>query len=335
MPAIIIVGGLFGDEGKGKIISYIALKDDPTVVVRGGVGPNAGHTIMCDGKVHKVRMLPSGFINKKTKMCIGPGVLIDPSILLSEIKNFMVSDRTFIDKRCGIIEDKHILDDSSYYLKKKIGSTGSGTGPANSERAMRSLKLAGDIDYLSKYIADIPDLINSVLDKNKTILIEGTQGTHLSLWHGTYPFVTSKDVTAASICADVGIGPKKVDDIIVVLKPYVTRVGEGPLYNELTSSEIQKKGWVEVGTVTGRKRRASEFNYNLAKRSIMLNSATQVAITKLDVMFPNCLHKNNFNDLSESAKLFIKNLENILDVPITLIGTGPDIYDIIDRRNKK
>ena len=330
MPSTVIVGGFFGDEGKGKIVSYLALKDNPSIVVRGGAGPNAGHTIADGDKVYKVRMLPSGFLNKSSKVMIGPGVVINPTILLKEINDFGVSDRAFVDQRCGIIEETHVERDS--VLKTTIGSTGSGTGPANADRAMRTLKLAKDIDSLSSYLKDVPTAVNQALDENKGVLVEGTQGTYLSLWHGTYPYVTSKDVTASGICSDIGLGPKRVDEVMVVFKSYVTRVGEGPLENELASDTISKKGWSEWGTVTGRQRRAAEFSFSLAKKAIMLNSATQIAITKLDVLFPSCAHKTSYASLDGEAKSFIKNIEDKLGVPVTLIGTGPAINDIIDKR---
>ena len=330
MPSTVIVGGFFGDEGKGKIVSYLALKDNPSIVVRGGAGPNAGHTIADGDKVYKVRMLPSGFLNKSSKVMIGPGVVINPTILLKEINDFGVSDRAFVDQRCGIIEETHVERDS--VLKTTIGSTGSGTGPANADRAMRTLKLAKDIDSLSSYLKDVPTEVNQALDENKGVLVEGTQGTYLSLWHGAYPYVTSKDVTASGICSDIGLGPKRVDEVMVVFKSYVTRVGEGPLENELTSDTISKKGWSEWGTVTGRQRRAAEFSFSLAKKAIMLNSATQIAITKLDVLFPSCAHKTSYASLDGEAKSFIKNIEDKLGVPVTLIGTGPAINDIIDKR---
>jgi len=330
VPSTVIIGGFFGDEGKGKIVSYLALKDNPSIVVRGGAGPNAGHTIADGDKIYKVRMLPSGFLNKSSKVMIGPGVVVNPTILLKEIKDFGVSDRAFVDQRCGIIEETHVERDSM--LKDTIGSTGSGTGPANADRAMRILKLAKDIDSLSSYLEDVPTAVNQALDKNKGVLVEGTQGTYLSLWHGTYPYVTSKDVTASGICSDIGLGPKKVDEVMVVFKSYVTRVGEGPLENELASDTISKKGWSEWGTVTGRQRRAAEFNFSLAKKAIMLNSATQIAITKLDVLFPSCAHKTSYASLDGEAKSFIKNIEDKLGVSVALIGTGPAINDIIDKR---
>jgi adenylosuccinate synthase len=333
MTSTVVVGGFFGDEGKGKIISYLAIKDNPKIIVRGGAGPNAGHTIRDGDKVYKVRMLPSGFLNKNAKVMIGPGVVINPDVLKKEIEDFDVSGRAFIDKHCGIIEETHLTRDSKGELKEKIGSTGSGTGPANADRAMRILKLAKDFDFLSPLIVDVPQEINSALSANEHVLIEGTQGTFLSLWHGTYPFVTSKDVTASGICADVGIGPTKVNEVIVVFKSYVTRVGTGPLDKELSLDDAEKKGWSEFGTVTGRQRRAADFDFDLARRAIMLNGATQISITKLDVLFSDCAGETSFEKLSDDAKAFIKNIEDKLNTPVTIIGTGPDIYDVIDRRS--
>ena len=332
MPSIVVVGGFFGDEGKGKIISYLAKKDNPTIVVRGGAGPNAGHTIKDGNTTYKVRMLPSGFLNKNARVMIGPGVVVDPQVFLKEIQEFGVSGRVFLDNHCGIIEQNHLDQDSKGRLKEKIGSTGSGTGPANAERAMRTLKMAKDIESLSSYIKDVPDEINSALKNKEEVLVEGTQGTHLSLWHGTYPFVTSKDVTAAGICADVGLGPKSVDEVLIVFKAYLTRVGTGPMPGELTAEETEQKGWAEFGTVTGRPRRAAEFDFNLARRAVMLNSATQIAITKLDVRFPECSGVKSMNELSSDAKSFIKNIEEKLEVPVTLIGTGPFVDDVVDLR---
>ena len=333
MTSTVVVGGFFGDEGKGKIISYLAIKDNPKIIVRGGAGPNAGHTIRDGDKVYKVRMLPSGFLNKNSKIMIGPGVVINPHVLKNEIQDFGADGRSFIDKHCGIIEETHLMKDSKGDLKEKIGSTGSGTGPANADRAMRTLKLAKDFDSLSSIVVDVPQEINSALVSKEKVLVEGTQGTFLSLWHGTYPFVTSKDVTASGICADVGLGPTKVDDVIVVFKSYVTRVGTGPLAKELSAEEAQEKGWSEFGTVTGRQRRAADFDFDLARRAIMLNGATQIAITKLDVLFPDCAGKSSFDELSEDAKSFIQNIESQLSLPVTIIGTGPAVNDVVDRRS--
>lgn len=332
MPSTVVVGGFFGDEGKGKIVSYMATHDDPSIVVRGGAGTNAGHTIMDGEKICKVRMLPCGFINKKVRLGIGPGVVVDPTILLKEVDEFGISQEILVDSRCGIIDAAHKEADSHGELKEKIGSTGSGTGPANAARAMRTLRLARDEPSIAKYVSDVPAVLNEALDNGKNVLIEGTQGTFLSLWHGTYPYVTSKDVTASAICADVGLGPRRVDEVMVVFKAYVTRVGEGPLDGELSADEASSRGWAEFGAVTGRPRRAADFDYTLAKRAVMLNAPTQLAITKLDVAFDNCAGVREYEKLPSDARTFIENIESRLGVRVALIGTGPRAHDIIDRR---
>jgi adenylosuccinate synthase len=332
MPCTVIVGGFFGDEGKGKIVAYLARKDKADMAVRGGVGPNAGHTVMFHGKEHKTRMLPSALVSNRTRLMIGPGVLININILLEEIKNFDTKDRTFVDPQCCIIANTHIEMDSSDPNLNRIGTTRTGTGPANADRALRKAFLARDSFELSEYLQDIPSTVNRAIDDDKTVLVEGTQGTFLSLYHGTYPFVTSKDVTASAICSDVGIGPKKVSEVLIVFKAYVTRVGSGPLEGELELEETTSKGWTEYGSVTGRLRRAAPFNYDLAKRSIMLNSATQIALTKLDIVFPSDAGKRQFDNLSSDAKGFVNNIEKEVGLKVEVIGTGQELDDIIDRR---
>ena len=172
------------------------------------------------------------------------------------------------------------------------------------------------------------------MDNKENVIVEGTQGTFLSLYYGEYPYVTSKDVTASGICSDVGIGPKKIDEVLVVFKSYVTRVGGGPLQNEVSREEAKKRNWLEYGSVTGRERRASPFDMNLAKKAIRLNSATQLAVTKLDVIFPETGGIKEFNKLSDEARKFIQNIESETGIKVVFIGTGAELNDIIDRRTE-
>ena len=165
-------------------------------------------------------------------------------------------------------------------------------------------------------------------------MVEGTQGTFLSLYHGTYPYVTSKDVTASQACADVGIGPTEVDDVMVIFKSYVTRVGEGPLEGQLSRGEVLQRGWMEHGTVTGRERRAAPFDFNLAKRAIQLNGGTEIALTKLDVLFPAAKGIHELSKLPREAREFISRIERETGTPVTVIGTGTSESDIIDARNQ-
>lgn len=334
MPCTVVVCGFFGDTGKGKIISYLALKDKVAVTARAGVGPNAGHTVVYEEKKYGLRMLPSAFVYEKCRLLIGPGVLVNPDLLLSEIEMTRSEDRVGVDLQCAIIEQKHIKADREGHLAQKIRTTGTGTGPCNAERALRVVKIAKDIPSLQKFLADVPLEVNRAIDEGKNVIIEGTQGTYLSLFHGTYPYCTSKDVAASAACSDVGVGPTKVNDVILVLKAYTTRVGGGPLPNEISEEEAAKRGWLEIATVTGRKRRAAPFSYELAKRAVMLNGATQAAITKIDVLFPECEGVKSYDELSQEAKRFVEKVEKEIKVPVTLIGTGPDAWEIADRRNE-
>lgn len=327
------MGGAFGDEGKGKIISYIALKDKPKIAVRGGVGPNAGHTVVCNGKTIKLRMLPSAVVSKRTKLLIGAGVLVDPRVFLKEVKETGTASRVGIDYNCAIIEKKHIAMDKVGHLKEKIGTTGTGTGPANSDRAMRIGRLASNEPSLESFVEDVTGEVNSSLDRKEFVIVEGTQGTLLSLYFGDYPFVTSKDVSASGICSDVGIGPKRVDDVLVVFKSYLTRVGSGDLPGELGPEETVKRGWQEFGSVTGRLRRSAPFNYELAKKAVRINSGTQVAMTKLDTVYPEVQGVKDFNRLSRKAREFVSSVESELGIPVVYIGTGAESKDIIDRRS--
>ena len=162
--------------------------------------------------------------------------------------------------------------------------------------------------------------------------MEGTKGIFLILDHGTYLDVTSKTTTASAACADVGVGPTQVDDVIVIFKAYVTRVGEGPLEGQLDRDEVAQRGWTEFGTVTGRERRAAPFDFKLAKRAVQLNGATQIALTRLDVLFPSAKGAQHLEDLDKTAKAFISEIEKETSVPVTLIGTGPNEEDLIDLR---
>jgi adenylosuccinate synthase len=331
LGCLVVVGGAYGDEGKGKIISYIALKKKPKIAVRGGVGPNAGHTVVHGGKTIKLRMLPSAVVNPETRLLLGPGVLVDPHVFLKEVSATGTKSRARVDKNCGIIQRKHIRLDSAGHLKKKIGTTGTGTGPANADRALRIGKIASQEPLLRNFVENVTTEVNDSLDRGEFVIVEGTQGTMLSLNFGDYPYVTSKDVCASGVCSDVGIGPKRVDDVLVVFKSYLTRVGSGELPGELSSAETKKKGWEEFGSVTGRLRRAAPFNFELAKKAVRLNTGTQLAITKLDVLFPETCGARDYDSLSKNSREFISSVESELGIPVVYIGTGADSEDIIDR----
>ncbi|WP_440956664.1 adenylosuccinate synthase [Methanosarcina sp. Mfa9] len=157
-------------------------------------------------------------------------------------------------------------------------------------------EIVRDQDLIEKYlelgkkfascITDVSREINEALDAGKNVMAEAAQGTHLDVIHGTQKFVTSSSTISGSACANLGVGPTRVDNVTAIVKAYITRVGEGPLPTELTDEtgeKIQKAGG-EFGTTTGRGRRCGWFDLPLLKKAIALNGYTEIALTKLDVL---------------------------------------------------
>jgi adenylosuccinate synthase len=340
MGATIVVGGQFGSEGKGKIVGYLAPEFE--ACVRTG-GPNAGHTVEFKGKFYKLRCIPCAFVNDKCLLGIGAGAVLNVNVLKGEIEACKIRrGRLFIDPQAGIIEQRH--KDAEITLKKRIGSTGEGVGAAIADKVLRSVdfRLARDISELQQYLGNIAEIVNNIIDSGGKVLIEGTQGSGLSLHHGIYPYVTSRDTTAGALCSEVGISPRVVEDIILVIRTYPIRVGgpSGPLNNEITWDIITEESGspepiIEKTTVTGRIRRVARFDIKQVKRAVMINRPTQIALNFIDYIDYRDRGKTSYDLLTDKSKHFIELLEQELEVPITLIGTGPYNVDIIDLRKKK
>jgi len=145
--------------------------------------------------------------------------------------------------------------------------------------------------------------------------------------------VTSKDTSASQIAADNGVGPTKIDEVIVVFKAYPTRVGEGPFSTEMPREESDRLGIQEFGTVTHRQRRIGGWDSRMAGYSAMINGCTQAAITGIDRIDTKCFGVTDYNRLTKKARDFLKKAEGDIGAPITLISTGPDVSQIIDLRD--
>ena len=158
-----------------------------------------------------------------------------------------------------LLKKKHIK--AEVELVKKIGSVGTGVGPARVDRIMRTAKIAQDIPELAPYITDVSKSVNTILKNGKNVLIEGVQGYGLSLLnYEYYPMVTSQETTASQFLSDAGIGPKYVREVYMIMKAYTTRVGPGKLFNEFDKKTKEKLGIIEYGTISGRERRAGAFD---------------------------------------------------------------------------
>ncbi|QXE33269.1 adenylosuccinate synthetase [Streptomyces sp. GMY02] len=329
--ATIVVGGQWGDEAKGKISSYLALRDDPAVAVRAGLGPGAGHTVVHEGRTLRLRQVPSAIVNPRTRLLLGAGVLIRPEVLLREIEENGVAGRIGVDYRATVIDPAHLAaEQADAGLRDKVRSTGSGHGPALAGRAMRAARRAEDVPELAPYLTDAAEEANRAVDAGDGVVVEGTNGFGLSVLFGTYPYTVGKDSTASTAAADAGLGPLAVDEVVLVLRAHPTRVGAGPFPTEIDEREAERLGVVEYGTVTGRRRRVGGFDMAQAREAVRINRPSRIALTFLDQVDPAVLGQDG-GELPEAAREFVKHIEEGLERPVDLIGTGPGSGHVIDR----
>jgi len=141
-------------------------------------------------------------------------------------------------------------------------------------------------ERIKDFVCNTTEFLNNAINKHKSILFEGAQGTMLDLDYGTYPFVTSSNATAGGACTGTGVGPTKISKVLGVVKAYTTRVGEGPFPTEFDEDMMKKiriKGG-EFGATTGRPRRCGWFDACLVRQSVMVNGISEIVVTKLDVL---------------------------------------------------
>ena len=340
----VLVGGQYGSEGKGAIVRKIA--DQYDVHVRVG-SPNAGHTIYWHGAKHVMQSIPCGWINPSAKIIIGRGALLNMKQLLKEIVHIQryypdFLDRLFIDRTAGVLDERFHEEEggTAGEMHRRIGSTGEGVGPARIARLKRDPELFhqfGDVAEewgLEQCIADsTPNMIAYLNDCGENVLIEGTQGSGLSLLHSFWPYCTSIDTNAAGIISEVGVAPSRVTDVLLVVRTYPIRVAgtSGPMDREITwdqlSIRLGKKIEPEHTTVTKKIRRIAEWDRDLFVNSCILNNPTELALTFADYVDPALYGVTDPGvvESSEALQKFIK--ENIMDrvdcIPIKYIGTGP------------
>ncbi len=340
----VVVGGQFGSEGKGQIASYIAREYD--LLVRVG-GPNAGHKVF-GNPPYTHHQLPSGTrYNPLAKLLIGPGAVLNIPKLLQEIADCQVdAQRLVIDRNAMVIDPKDIHDELK--LKKDIGSTGSGTGAATARRIMgrnSTTRLAGAVPELKPFLGDAFTQLEDAYLNGRRVLLEGTQGTGLSIYHGEFPFVTSRDTTAGGCLAEAGIPPKWVRRVLMVVRTYPIRVQSpeggtsGPL-NEIGWAEISRRSGIPVDelrqhertSTTNRRRRVGEFDWALLHRASLLNGATDIALTFADYITSGNRRAVRFDQLSKETIQFIDEVGRVAGVPVTMVAVGFNHRSVIDRR---
>jgi adenylosuccinate synthase len=311
MNNLVIVGGQFGDEGKGAIVDY--LSKDYDVIARYNGGNNAGHTVIVDDKKIILHLIPAGIIHRGKLNIIGNGTVIDPKVLIQDMEDYKEKgieisyESLIISNNAHIIMPYHIEEDKQ--TGKGIGTTSRGIGPTYKDKVSRKgIRIQDFVDkeilrekighesfydeylkyseILKPYVRDTSLIINKAIEENKRILFEGAQGTLLDIDHGTYPYVTSSNTIAGGVCTGLGIGPTKIKKVIGVMKAYITRVGGGPLVTELNDEDGKKLQEIgkEFGATTGRPRRCGWFDVLIAKYAVRVNGLNSIALSKLDVL---------------------------------------------------
>ncbi|MEW8077961.1 MAG: adenylosuccinate synthetase [Candidatus Thiodiazotropha endolucinida] len=337
----VMVGGQYGSEGKGNIANYIAPEYD--VLVRTG-GPNAGHKVFHKPTPLTFRHIPSGASNApNAKLILGPGAVIDVKILLEEIAdNGITVDHLFIDPQATIIDAKDIGKEQKL---ERIASTQKGVGAAIARRILErggNVQLAKDISELKPFITKSCDVLEDAYFNSQRVLIEGTQGTGLSLFHGKYPSVTSRDTTVSAFLAEAGVSPKRVRKVILVVRTYPIRVGgnSGPMSKKLSYAELHRRSKIplydlketEKATVSKTQRRLGEFDWVQLRESSILNSPTDIALTFADYLGIENRDARRFEQLTPDTINFIVEIERVSGAPVSLISTRFHYRNIIDRR---
>lgn len=334
MPAVIIVGAQWGDEGKGKASDQLGTRVDYVVKYNGG--NNAGHTVVVDGEKFALHLLPAGILSPDCTPVIGNGVVVDLEVLFAEIAD--LESRGVDTSRLKISQNAHIIPPYNKKIdgvnertlgSRKLGTTGRGIGPTYADKMNRigirvqdlfdasilrqkiesaltqknalldgffgedtfsveeiTAELLSYADRVRPMLFNSAAELNKALDRQETIVFEGGQAVMLDIDHGTYPYVTSSSCTAAGACTGSGVGPRRIDRVVGVAKAYITRVGEGPFPTELFDDDGDRLREVghEYGVTTGRPRRTGWYDSVVARYASMVNSLTDIVITKLDVL---------------------------------------------------
>ena len=310
---VVVIGAQWGDEGKGKIVDYLA--SESKSVVRYSGGANAGHTIVSNGVQYALHLVPSGILHPGKVVYLGAGMVIDPESLFKELamlteKGIEWEGRVFISDRAHIVLPRYReLDKQRDAARKRpIGTTGRGIGTTYSMKSERDgIRLAdltwkekmdeleqGDRDFLAPYLDRLLSMkvnLTSELWKirGEKVLFEGAQGALLDLDLGTYPYVSSGFSSAAGAAIGGCIGPRAIGKVLGVFKAYSTRVGNGPMpteFDEKSQSELYhfvRDTGREYGVTTGRPRRCGYLDLVALRYACQSNSIDDLVLTHLDV----------------------------------------------------
>jgi len=345
-----------GSCGKGKMLAYIVLEDKPEWATC-SFSANAGHvTVLDDGTEILVKQIPTGVLNPSTKLIIGPESTLSLDILKKEIEQFKLTpERLFVSDRAVVVEEEDVLWEKQHL--GRIGGTMQGVGAAKARRIRREegVRLSKDIEWLKPFTCNTTHLIHSRLIAGETFLHEGHQGFGLDISHGIdFPYCTSGGTNTSSFLGGMGVPPKAVGEVIGIVRTWPIRVGNfvaedgtvgwsGPVpfdAKEVTWADVMSEcgGPMELyerTTVTKRVRRVFTWSDALFRNFVNVCGPTQIAVNFIQYIdwHDNC-KKGDFSTLTEKSKNFIRRVEEVGGVPVTLVGTGAKNGEIVTRNGE-
>ncbi|TFG85076.1 MAG: adenylosuccinate synthetase [Spirochaetales bacterium] len=360
---VALIGAQWGDEGKGKMVDYLAA--EAQIIVRFSGGANAGHTIVRGNEQFALHLIPSGILYPDKTVILGTGMAIDPEAMFAELEmlesrgidwhgRVLVSDRAHI-----VLPRYRDIDKTMEAARRKpIGTTGRGIGVTYSMKASRDgVRLAdlydedrlanlepGDVEFIRAWVDRLAPLAIDLTDylyhhRHSYILFEGAQGALLDLDAGTYPYVSSGMSGAAGAAAQGGVGPRSLDRVLGVFKAYSTRVGNGPFPTEFdTDSQSALCQFIrdtgrEYGVTTGRPRRCGYLDLVALRYACLANSIDSLILTHLDVYdtldsFEACVAYRVRGKILEYFPAAIRDLEDAEPVLRSFRGWKRSIADV-------
>ena len=310
----------WGDEAKGKIVSYLAKKGNYNFVCRWSGGNNAGHTIYKDGIKYKTHLIPSGIFYDIPSI-IGPDCVVNKKSFFQEVnylkKNGFNTNLIFISPNAHVVTEEHISEDIQKLVNIQ-GTTAKGIAPCYKDKYAR----------IGVRIKNIPEFNSYLWDEKLygNILCEGAQGFWLDINHGNYPYVTSSNTLPYGACS-LGFPPQLIRRIYGASKIYDTRSGIDPLFPETLLKDNELLSLVKVGeefgTTTGRMRKTNWLNLDKLISAVKISGTTIIIISKVDVIKKinvyklyhnsNLLSFDTFTEMKKYINTVLKENSNLLD----------------------
>jgi adenylosuccinate synthase len=308
----IIIDPLYGNSGKGKIAALVAQSQNAALAVEVGTGPSAGHEIRdAAGQRYLTRMVPPCFTNRTTKLAIAKGVMIEPALLRRELEHlatYEVKDRLFIDNRCRVVDlesDSDLVRAETEIRRKRMNET---------------LPSVSEVAEFRPFLADVDDLLSSVLSSGKNVVVVMQHGTCVTRGFGEGELIEWTCTTENALRELPGIGAYQV---LLVVRTMPTRTQSGPLPNEIAWPEHMPQLF---GMSSGRPMRISSApDMDLLHEMASVNEGNEVHLTFADFLDSRARGVTQWQLLPERVKKFVNEVERRVGLAVRYISTGPGI----------